>query len=122
MGTGRSLDSSVFQSCPALCDPMDCSTPGLPVHHQLQEVTQADVHTVGDAIQPSHPLSSPSPPAFNLSQYQGLFQRVSSSIIRRLPLKHPESPLQRLKINKQKTASWWWHWRWLLLRQSITLP
>ena len=55
------------------CDPMDCSTPGLPVHHQLPEPTQTQVHHVGDAIQLSHPLSSPSPPAFNLSQYQGLF-------------------------------------------------
>ena len=56
-----------------------CSTPGLPVHHQLLELTQTHVHQVGDATQPSHPLSSPSPPAFNLSQHQGLFQRVSSS-------------------------------------------
>ena len=59
------------QSCPTFCDPMDCSTPGLPVHHQLPEFTQ--VH-VGDAIQPSHPLSPSSPPALNLSQHQGLFQ------------------------------------------------
>ena len=71
--------SSVAQSCPTLCDPMDCSTPGLPVHHQLPEFTQTHVHWVGDAIQPSHPLLSPSPPAFNLSQHQGLFQWVSSS-------------------------------------------
>ena len=62
-----------------LCDPMDASTPGLPVHHQLQEFTQTHVHWVSDAIQPSHPLSSPSPPALNLSQHQGLFQWVSSS-------------------------------------------
>ena len=58
---------------------MDCSTPGLPVHHQLPELTQTHVHLVGDTIQPSHPLSSPSPPALNLSQHQGLFQWVSSS-------------------------------------------
>ena len=58
---------------------MDCSTPGLPVHHQLPELVQTHVHWVGDAIQPSHPLSSPSPPALNLSQHQGLFQWVSSS-------------------------------------------
>ena len=58
---------------------MDCSMPGLPVHHQLPEFTQPHVHWIGDAIQPSHPLSSPSPPAFNLSQHQGLFQWVSSS-------------------------------------------
>ena len=65
--------------CPTLCDPMDHSTPGLPVHHQLPEFTQTHVHWVSDAIQPSHPLSSPSPPAFNLSQHQGLFKWVSSS-------------------------------------------
>ena len=66
--------SSVAQSCPTLCDPMNPSTPGLPVHHQLQEFTQAHVHRVSDAIQPSHPLSSPSPPAPNPSQHQSLFQ------------------------------------------------
>ena len=71
--------SSVAQSCSTLCDPMECSTPGLPVHHQLPESTQTHVHWVGDAIQPSHPLSSPSPPALNLSQHQGLFQWISSS-------------------------------------------
>ena len=65
--------SSVAQSCPTICDPMDCNTPGLPVHHQLPEFTQTHVLCVDDAIQPSHPLSSPSP-AFNLSQQQGLFQ------------------------------------------------
>ena len=65
--------SSVTQSCPTLCDPMDCSTPGLPVHHQLPELTQTHVPRVRDAIQPSHPLSSPSPPTFNLSQHQGFF-------------------------------------------------
>ena len=67
------------QSCPILCDPMDCSTPGLRVHHQLPEFTQTHVHWVDDAIQPSHPLLSPSPPTLNLSQHQGLFQWVSSS-------------------------------------------
>ena len=66
--------SSVTQSCLTLCNPMNCSMPGLPVHHQLPEFTQTHVHQVGDAIQPSHPLSSPSPPALNLSQHQGLFQ------------------------------------------------
>ena len=70
---------SLSHSCLTLCDPMDCSTPGLPVHHQLQELTQTHVHRVSDAIQPSHPLSSPSPPAFALSQHQGLFKWVSSS-------------------------------------------
>ena len=71
--------TSVAQSCPTVCDPMNHSTPGLPVHHQLLESTQTHVHWVGDAIQPSHPLLSPSPPALNLSQHQGLFQWVSSS-------------------------------------------
>ena len=71
--------SSVTQSCPTLCDPMNCSTPGLPVHHQLPESTQAHVHRVTDAIQPYHLLSSPSPPALNLSQHQCLFKWVSSS-------------------------------------------
>ena len=66
--------SSVAPSCPALCDPMNRSTPGLRVHHQLLESTQTHVHRVNDAIQPSHPLSSPSPPALNLSQHQGIFQ------------------------------------------------
>ena len=73
------LFSSVAQSCSTLCDPMNCSTPGLPVHHQLPDFTQTHVHRVGDAIQPSHPLSSPSPPAPNPSQHQSLFQWVNSS-------------------------------------------
>ena len=66
--------SSVAQSYPTLCDPMDCSTPGLPVRHQLPELVQTHVHQAGDAVQSSHLLSSSSPPAFNLSQHQGLFQ------------------------------------------------
>ena len=66
--------SSVTQSCSTLCDPTDCSRPGLPVLYQLLEFTQTHVHQVSDAIQPSHPLSSPSPPAPNPSQHQGLFQ------------------------------------------------
>ena len=70
---------SVAQSCPTLCDPMTRSTPGLPVHHQLPEFTQTHVHRVGDAIQPSYPLSSASPPAPNPSQHQGVFQWVHSS-------------------------------------------
>ena len=69
--------SSVAQWCPTLCDPMNRSTPGLPVHHQLLEFTQAHVHWVGDAIQPSRPLSSPSPPTFSLSQHKGLVKWVS---------------------------------------------
>ena len=71
--------SSVAQSCPILCDPMNRSTPGLPVHHQFLEFTQTHIHRVSDAIQPSHPLSSPSPPAPKPSQYQSLFQWVSFS-------------------------------------------
>ena len=64
--------SSVTQLCPTLCDPMDWSTPGFPVHHQLPELAQTHVHRISDAIQPAHPLSSPSPPAFNLAQHQSL--------------------------------------------------
>ena len=71
--------SSVAQSCPTLCDPMNCSTPGLPVYNQLPDFTQTHVHQVSDAIQPSHPLLTPSPPAPNPSRHQGLFQWVSSS-------------------------------------------
>ena len=71
--------SSVAQSCLTLCDPMNRSTSGLPVHHQLPEFTQTHVHQVSDAIQPSHPLSSPSPPALKPSQHQSLFQWVNSS-------------------------------------------
>jgi len=66
--------SSVAQSCPTLCDPMNRSTPGLPVHHQFPEFTQTHLHRVSDAIQPSHPLSPPSPPAPSPSQHQSLFQ------------------------------------------------
>ena len=72
--------SSVTQSCPALCNLMVCSTPGLPVYSQLWVFTQTHVHWVGDAIQPSHPLSSPFPPALDLCQHQGLFKCVSSSL------------------------------------------
>ena len=71
--------SSVAQSCLTLCNPMNRSTPGLPVHHQLPEFTQTHVHRISDDIQPSHPLSSPSPPAPNPSQHQSLFQWVNSS-------------------------------------------
>ena len=73
------LVSSLAQLRPTLCDPMDCSKPGFPVHHQLPELAQTHVHWVGDVIKPSHSLSSPSPAAFNLSQHQGLFQWLSSS-------------------------------------------
>jgi len=76
--TPRHQFSSVAQSCPTLCDPMNRSTPGFPVHCQLPEFTQTHVHRVGDAIQPSHPLLSPFPPAPNPSQHRGLFQWVNS--------------------------------------------
>ena len=75
---------SVTQSCPTLCNSMNCSMPGLPVHHQLPEFTQTHVHRVSDAIQPSHPLSSPSPPAFNISQHQ-VFSNEST-----LPMRWPK--------------------------------
>ena len=74
--------SSVAQLCPTLCDPMDCSTPGFPVDHQLPELAQTHVHPFGNAVQPTQPLSSPSPPAFNLSQHQGLFHSESVLHIR----------------------------------------
>ena len=72
--------SSVAQLFPTICDPKDCSMPGFPVHHQFLEPTQIHVHRVGDVIQPSYPLSTPSPPAFSLAQHQGLFkQRIGAS-------------------------------------------
>ena len=77
--------SSVAQLCPTLWDPMNCSTPGLPVHHQLPEPTQTHVHWVSDAIQRSHPMLSPSSPALSLSQHQGLFKRVFSALCIRWP-------------------------------------
>ena len=73
--------SSIAQSCPTLCDPMNCSMPGLPVHHQLPEFTQTHVRQVDDASQPSHPLSSPSPPAPKASQHQGLLQYSNVGIL-----------------------------------------
>ena len=75
----RAQLSSVAWSCLTLCDPMDCSMPGLPVHHQLPDLAHTHVHRVSDAIQPSHPLLYPSPPTFNISQHQDLFKWVSSS-------------------------------------------
>ena len=87
--------SSVTQLCPTLCDPMYCSMPGFPVHHQLPELAHTHVHQVSDAIQLSHPLSSPFPPAFNLSQHQGIFQRVTFLIqvakVLELQLQHQSS-------------------------------
>ena len=89
--------SSVTQSCPTLCDPMNSSTPGLPVHHQLPEFTQTHVHRVSDGIQPSHPLSSLSPPAPNPSQHQSLFQWVNTSheVAKVLELQLQHHSLQR---------------------------
>ena len=81
--------SSVTQLCPTLCNPMECSAPGLPVHHQLPEFTQTHVHRVSDAIQPSHPLSTPSPPAFNLSQHQGLGSSCICSVSFSYPYIYP---------------------------------
>ena len=89
--------SSVAQSCPTLCDPMNHSTPGLAVHHHLPEFTQTHVHQFGDAIQPSHPLSYPSPPSPSPSQHQGLFQWVNSSheVAKVLEFQLPHQVFQR---------------------------
>ena len=90
-----------------LCDPMDCRMPGFPVHHQLLELAQTHVHWVSDAIQPSHPLSSPSPPAFNLSQHQDLFKWVSEKKLKSLLMKvKKESEKAGLKLNIQKLRLW----------------
>ena len=100
--------SSVTQSCPTLCDPMNHSTPGLPVHHKLPEFTQTHAHWVGDAIQPSHPLSSPSPPAPNPSKHQGLFQWVNSS--------HEVAKVLEFQLQHQ---SFWWTPRTYLLQDGL---
>ena len=100
--------SSVPQSCLTLCDPMDRSTPGLPVHHQLPEFTQTHVHWVGDTIQLSHPLLSPSSPALNLSQHQGLFKWVSSS--------HPVAKVLEFQLQHQ---SFQWTPRTDLLKDGL---
>jgi len=96
--------SSVTQSCWTLCDPMDCSMPGLPVHSLLLELAQTHVHWVPDAIKPSHPLSSSSPPALNLFQHQGLFQWVSSShqVTKVLELQLQHQPFQWIFSEKKK--------------------
>ena len=91
---------SVAQSCPTLWDPINCCTPGFPVLHYLLEFAKTHVHWVNDAIQPSHPLSSPSPPAFNLSQHQGLFQWAGSS--------HQVAKVLELQLQHQ---SFWWIFR-----------
>ena len=98
--------NSVTQSCPTLCDPMNRSMPGLPVHHQLPESTQTHVHWVGDTIQPSHPLLSPSSPALNLSQHQGLFKWVSSShqVASVFPINLPKRRFIRMGIPMCKNS------------------
>ena len=97
--------SSVTQLCPTLYNPMNCSTPGLPVHHQLPEFTQTHIHRVNDAIQPSYPLSSPSPAALNPPQHQGLFKWVSSS---HQEAKVLEFQLQVLPVNTQDWSPLGW--------------
>ena len=91
--------SSVAQSCLTLCNHVDCSTPGLPIHYQLPEFAQTHVHRVGDVLQPSHPLSSPSPPAFSLSYHQGVFQWVSSS--------HQVAKVLEFQLQHQ-SFQWWY--------------
>ena len=102
--------SSVSQSCPTLCDPMNCSTPSLPAHHQLPEFTQTNVHQVGDAIQPPHSLSSPSPPAPNPSQHQSLFQWVNSSheVAKSIGVSALASVLPKYQGSLKKSVSIWW--------------
>ena len=100
--------SSVVQSCLTLCNPIDCSTPGLPVYYQLPELAQTHVHWVSDAIQPSHSQPSPSLPGFNLSQHQGLFQFVSSL--------HQVAKVLEIQVHNQSFQWWtdflqdWWIW------------
>ena len=95
--------SSLVQSCPTLCDPMDCSTKGFPVHHLLPEFAQNHVHRVGDAIQPSNPLLSPSPPAFNLSKHQ--FSQFSSvSSMPGLPVYHQLLELAQTHVHQVSDA------------------
>ena len=106
--------SSVTQLCPTLCDPMNRSMPGLPVHHQLPEFTQTHVHRVRDAIQPSRPLSSPSPLAFNFSQHQGLFQWVSSS--------HQVAKVLEFQLQHQSfqwTRLWFFQWSCMDVRVGL---
>ena len=98
--------SSINQSCPTFWNTMDCSTPGLPVHHQLLELAQTHVHRAGDAIQPSHPLSSPSPPTFNLFLHQGLFQWVGS--LHRWPSIGDSASALVLTMNTQNESPLGW--------------
>ena len=94
---------SVTKSCPTICDPMDCSTPGFPVLHYLLEFCQTHVHWVGDAIQPSHPLLPPTSPPLSLFQHQGLFQWVSSS--------HQVTKVLELQLQQQNKHSFQWIFR-----------
>ena len=103
--------SSVAQWSQTLCNPMDCSTPGFPVHHQLLGLTQTHVHWVGDAIQLSHSLSSPFPPTFNLSQHQGLFQWVGSS--------HQVAKVLEFQLQRQP---FWWIFRTVSFRMDWLDP
>ena len=104
--SGESVQfSSVARLYPTLCDPMNCSTPGLPVHHQLPEFTQTHLHRVSDAIQLSHPLSSPSPPAPNPSQHQSLFQWVNSS---HEVAKWSNQKNFKKKKNRYRNIHWWY--------------
>ena len=103
--------SSVAQWCPSLCDPRDCSMPGFPVHHQLLELAQTHVHCVSDAIQPSHPLSSPSP-AFNLSQHQGLFQWVSAL--------HQEAKVSELQLQHQSFQQLLLNSYWVPIKNQLS--
>ena len=107
---GRIQFSSVAQSCPTLCNPMNHSMPGLPVHHQFLESTQTHVCWVGDAIQPFHPLPSPSPPALNLSQHQGLFKWVSSShqVAKVMEFQLQHQPFQRIFRIDFFTLKYWY--------------
>ena len=101
--------SSVVQSCLTLCNPMNCNTPGFPVHHQLPEFTQTHVHRVSDAIQPSHPLSSPSSPAPNPSQHQSLFQWVNSSHeVAKVLEKLLGAGKNDNKTSKELSSTFWW--------------
>ena len=117
--------SSVAQSCPTLRNPMNCSTAGLPVHHQLPEFTQTHIHWVSDAIQPSHPLSSPSPPALNLSQHQGLFKWDALRLHKKAFQLHMELGGRIEGTLESEGWAWFWityPWQWvpeLLFSASI---
>ena len=117
------LVSSVTQSCPALCDPKDCSMPGLPVHHQLPEPAQTHVHPGSDAIQPSHPLWSPPPPVFSLSQHQGLFHWVNFShqVAKLLELQHSVLENQVTTKQHQDYKPWICSWCGMHMKEWAAL-